>query len=176
MEMAGAEVLTTSSVPNRLVSRTRPIQPRPTAEGLLAASSNQSVRNIQIHCVYCSKSHWSDECSNHVTLQARKEKLRGCCYNCLKRGHTLKDCTKNRACAHCGKRKSHHRSLCQKLFERQTPLQPIWKLQGCNLVATTLFGCTRLVKRLHKGCLLVVKNQQPCIEVVCRLLKISNLV
>ena len=89
MEMAGAEVQTTSSVPDCLVSRTHPIQPRPTAEGLLAASSNQSVRNIQIHYVYCSKSHWSDECPNHMNLQAQKEKLRGCCYNCFKKGHTL---------------------------------------------------------------------------------------
>ena len=79
MEMAGAEVQTTSSVPDHLVSRTRPIQPQ--RDFLQQAA----IKVYQIHCVYCSKSHWSDECPNHVTLQARKEKLRGCCYNCLKK-------------------------------------------------------------------------------------------
>jgi len=32
--------------------------------------------------------------------------------NCLKSGHVLKDCKVDRACAHCGKKGSHHRNLC----------------------------------------------------------------
>lgn len=54
----------------------------------------------------------------YSTLQARREKLKGSCFICLKKGHLSKDCTsdRERACAHCGKRKHHHRSLCTKLF------------------------------------------------------------
>lgn len=49
--------------------------------------------------------------------------MKGCCYNCLKRGHSLKDCTRDRACAHCGRKKSHHCSLCNNLFRQQTAEQ-----------------------------------------------------
>ena len=123
MEMAGgesSEMQTTVNNPSRSIPRTHSLQPRPTAEGLLAASSKQNLKEVQIRSVYCSKSHWSDECPNYVTLQTRRERLKGCCFNCLKKGHTLRECTRDRACVHCGRRKSHHRSLCQKLFEEPT--------------------------------------------------------
>ena len=55
-----------------------------------------------------------------MTLQTRRERLKGCCFNCLKKGHTLRECTRDQACVHCRRRKSHHRSLCQKLFEEPT--------------------------------------------------------
>ena len=90
------------------------------AEGILAASSRQ---NPQINCVYCRQTHWSDECLQYKTLQSRREKLKGCCYNCLKKGHSLKECTRDRTHAHCGKRKSHHRSLCNSLFRLQATEQ-----------------------------------------------------
>ena len=31
----------------------------------------------------------------------------------------MKDCTRDRACAHCGRKKSHHRRLCNSLFRQQ---------------------------------------------------------
>ena len=34
----------------------------------------------------------------------------------MKTGHRLKDCTSDKACAHCGKTRKHHRSLCLKKF------------------------------------------------------------
>jgi len=90
-----------------------------TSRGFLAGSDNKgssshresSHREFQAKCVYCTQSHWSDQCLNYSTLQARKETLRRFCYNCLQRGHTLKDCTKDRVCAHCGSRKNHHHNL-----------------------------------------------------------------
>ena len=91
---------------------------RPTAGGLLAGNSRHQAKRFQpsqIKCVYCGQSHWSDECKKFATLQARKEKLRGSCYKCLQKGHMLKDCQRDRSCAHCGK-PGHHRSLCVKLF------------------------------------------------------------
>ena len=116
MEMAGGDShdnpRPTSNPPLRL----RLPQHR-SAEGLLAAGNRQ---NPQPKCIYCGQIHWSDECPQYKTLQSRKEKLKGCCYNCLKKGHSLKDCTRDRACAHCGKKKSHHRSLCNNLFRQQS--------------------------------------------------------
>lgn len=101
----------------------RPPNLRPTAGGLLAGNSRHQVSKryqpSQIKCVYCGQSHWSDECKKFATLQARKEKLRGSCYKCLQRGHLLKDCQRDRLCAHCGK-SGHHRSLCVKLFPDTT--------------------------------------------------------
>ena len=64
----------------------------------------------------------------------------------FKKGHTLKDCTKNRACAHCGKRKSHHHSLCQKLFERQTPLQTT---ESQNISTIDDIGSTLIASNSH---------------------------
>ena len=71
---------------------------------------------MQIKCVYCGQPHWSDECSKFSTLQARRERLKGCCFICLRKGHVSKNCDSERACAHCGRKKHHHRSLCPKLF------------------------------------------------------------
>ena len=88
MEMAAgenSERQPTVSNPSRSVLRHRPLQPRPTTEGLLATNSKQNLEQVQIGCVYCSKPHWSDECPNYVTLQAWRERLKGCCFNCLKR-------------------------------------------------------------------------------------------
>ena len=115
MEMAGSEE----------VSVTRSHQHRKsTAGGLLAGNSHKRPGNSQKgsqsrqpRCMYCGESHWSDECSKYNSLQARKEKLKGCCFNCLKSGHVLKDCKVDRACAHCGKKGNHHRSLCNTLFQ-----------------------------------------------------------
>ena len=63
-------------------------------------------------CIFCSQPHWSDECSNCKTLQETREKLKGLCYICLKKGYMSKNCAKDKICAHCGKMNDHHRSLC----------------------------------------------------------------
>ena len=95
-------------------------QARSTTSGLLSGQEKPtpSQRVTQIKCVCCSQQHWSDECSKYSTLQARREKLKGSCFVCLWKGHLSKECTsdKDQACAHCGKRKHHHRNLCPKLF------------------------------------------------------------
>ena len=60
MEMArgeSSEMQTTVNNPSRSIPRTRSLQLRPTAEGFLAASSKQNLKEVQIRCVYRSKSH-----------------------------------------------------------------------------------------------------------------------
>ena len=107
-----------------------------TAGGLLAGNGQykgnnpqRGTQSYQPRCFYCAETHWSDECSKYSTLQARKEKLKGCCFNCLKNGLVLKDCKVDRACAHCGKKGSHHRSLCSTLFQ-QPPSPQIISAEG----------------------------------------------
>ena len=68
-----------------------------------------------LKCVFCSRSHWSDECSEYTTQHARMEKPRGSCFKCLQKGHVAKDFQRQRTCFHCG-RNNHHRSLCPNLF------------------------------------------------------------
>ena len=67
-------------------------------------------------CIYCSGQHWSDECQTFPTVIARKEKIKGHCFICLKQGHQQKNCTVKKACVYCKQRNRHHRSLCIKKF------------------------------------------------------------
>ena len=122
-EMAGSESCFTqaSSRPTNKPSHreANPYHSRPTAGGLLAGTGKGTNMPRQpppqTKCIYCSETHWSNECSNFTTLQSRRDKLKGLCFKCLQMGHVAKSCTRDRACAHCGN-KNHHRSLCPKLF------------------------------------------------------------
>ena len=67
-------------------------------------------------CIYCNGKHWSDECKKYPTVTARKEKIKGHCFICLKTGHKQKDCTSDKVCAHCKQKNRHHRSLCINKF------------------------------------------------------------
>ena len=124
LEMAGSEIsqTLTQSGSGTLASQghndTTKRNARSAAGGLLARNSKSASaqRQPQIKCVYCSQLHWSDECSKYSTLQKRRDKLKGSCFICLKKDHMSKNCEREKNCAHCGKRKQHHRSLCPKLF------------------------------------------------------------
>ena len=80
--------------------------------------SNEQLQGKQKKCVFCQRSHWSDECRTVKELLKRKEALKGKCYVCLKDNHTAKNCKKDKPCYHCKERGKHHRSLCPKLFEQ----------------------------------------------------------
>ena len=124
LEMASLEFLLTpteskhhSSLSQNDNTRRNHFSSKPTASGLLAGSTKQRrPKQIQAKCIFCSQPHWSDECSNCKTLHERREKLKGSCYICLKKGHLSKNCAKEKICAHCGKKNDHHRSLCPTLF------------------------------------------------------------
>lgn len=62
-------------------------------------------------CIYCNGQHWSDECQTFPTVTARKEKIKGHCFICLKQGHQQKNCTVKKTCVYC-----KQRSLCIKKF------------------------------------------------------------
>ena len=96
----------------------RPQPVRPTASGLLSGQNKGAgaQKPRQIKCVYCCQPHWSDECTKFSTLRARREKLKGCCFVCLRKGYVSRNCDKETTCAHCGRKRHHHRSLYPKLF------------------------------------------------------------
>ena len=107
------------------------------------SSGNQSTgafavgETIRKTCVYCGKSHWSDECTEYPDLQSRKIKAKGHCFICLRKGHQLKECNSTRPCAYCKKKGNHHRSLCPNHFPTsQSELSSATlELKETNLVA-----------------------------------------
>ena len=49
-------------------------------------------------------------------MTARKEKIKGHCFVCLKQGHQQKNCTVKKAYVYCKQRNRYHRTLCIKKF------------------------------------------------------------
>ena len=80
------------------------------------AVGGKTERTVSVQCRFCDANHWSDECNKYDTAEKRKQRIKGCCYRCLKQGLNANDCPKGITCAHCNKRNHHHRSLCPKKF------------------------------------------------------------
>ncbi|KAH3691231.1 hypothetical protein DPMN_193179 [Dreissena polymorpha] len=90
----------------------------PTTEGLVANAAQFKSRTTRYadQCRYCEQRHWSDECQQYRIILDRKKQLKGSCYICLKFGHKISECKRNKVCVHCGKKNDHHRSLCPTKF------------------------------------------------------------
>ena len=80
-----------------------------TAEGLLG-------RERTIICCFCEKNHWTDECQMFKTIDERKSKLRGRCYNCLSGNDLVAQCRSDKTCFYCKQKRHHHSSLCPEKF------------------------------------------------------------
>ena len=85
-----------------------------TGHALLSSEEGRSVRlsDHQSLCVFCNKSHKSENCRVVSNLNARREHLRKSflCFNCLKSGHHSKHCRSHNRCITChGK---HHNAIC----------------------------------------------------------------
>ena len=85
---------------------------RMSTEALVAGAQSKVFRS----CRFCNGNHWNDECTKYPTNEARKHKIRGSCFICLKQGHTTNECTLSKRCFYFGQLNSHHRSLCPKKF------------------------------------------------------------
>lgn len=89
------------------------------AEALIVgtqAVGGKTEKALSVKCRFCDAHHWNDECSKYNTAEKRKQRLKGCCYKCLRQGHNANDCPKRVVCVHCNKRNHHHRSLCPQKF------------------------------------------------------------
>ncbi len=75
-----------------------------------SASNFQSANNHgpAQRCIYCGGTHWSDQCTEYATIDARKERIKGSCYVCLKQDHNNKNCTSPKACFYCRTVGDHH--------------------------------------------------------------------
>lgn len=69
-------------------------------------------------CVFCSGSHWNDECDVHKTLEERLKLAEKRCPKCLKPQHTEGDeCKSRRVCYYC-RDPAHNSALCPKKFAK----------------------------------------------------------
>lgn len=83
-------------------------------------------------CRFCEGKHYSDECQRYKTLESRKQQLKGCCYICLKGGHTANNCRADKICVYCKKRNHHHRSLCPEKFQHELRETVHLNEESCN--------------------------------------------
>ena len=67
-------------------------------------------------CRFCNGDHWNDECTRFPNIEARRQRIRGSCFICLKQGHGTNECTLTKNCFYCGQVNRHHRSLCPQKF------------------------------------------------------------
>ena len=104
---------TTKQYSNTTTKHYNKIPLKSTAEALVA--SDKTVKG-EIKCIFCSGSHWNDECKNYTTLEARKERVKGRCFICLSKKHSLRDCPVDKPCYHCNRKRNHNRSLCPQKF------------------------------------------------------------
>ena len=90
-----------------------------TGEALLAKeeTSIETKRN----CVYCNNDHWSDECQEFSTIQQRRERVKGRCFNCFSKNHKVQECSVHKKCFYCKQKHNHHRSMCPKQFGSKEP-------------------------------------------------------
>ena len=91
------------------------------AEALMARAqrvNNRKERTIlSTRCRFCDGYHWSDECPKYPTMESRKQRIKGCCYICLRDGHNANECLKRDSKCYFSKQiNHHHRSLCPQKF------------------------------------------------------------
>ena len=84
------------------------------AEALIVGSQAVGGKvedRFSANCRLCYASHWSDKFTKYDTEEKRKQRIKGCCFKCLRQGHGAKDCPQKVLCAHCNKQNRLHRCL-----------------------------------------------------------------
>ncbi|XP_049865957.1 uncharacterized protein LOC126378529 [Pectinophora gossypiella] len=71
-------------------------------------------KRTKFMCIFCNENHYNDQCTKFKTIAQRKEKLGNRCYGCLRSGHSLRTCRRQRKCQYCGQVGCHDRALCPK--------------------------------------------------------------
>lgn len=130
-------------------------------------STASQPKRARRECAFCKEEHYSDQCKNYTTLDARKNQLKGVCYLCLKDGHMARKCRNKRNCVYC--RKAHNRALCPKRLTVSSTSKPS-KSNNSNTSVNTLEVDCFLNK--HHSCLQtatakLISNKT---EIACRVL------
>lgn len=140
----------------------------------------------ELKCVFCSDSHYADECTKYKSLKERRSRLKDRCFRCFQTGHSYRKCKAQRKCAHCTS-KQHHRALCKSKIEGKTsqgkdPL-PIGSNHETSLSDSK---CLMNINRLpflqtavtiinNKNCRLLLDSGSQRSYISCRLAKTLNL-
>ena len=72
------------------------------------------------YCCYCQAAH-TPTCPKVTQVEVRKQVLmrQGRCFNCLRRGHLIRDCKTRASCKDCNSK--HHPSICRNLMKEIPP-------------------------------------------------------
>ena len=72
----------------------------------------QNGASFTIKCAFCQNEHYSASCDVVKDVSKRRNILEkdNRCFNCLRRGHQVKECRNPKTCRHCSQR--HHQSVC----------------------------------------------------------------
>lgn len=91
----------------------------PTAMGLFAGNGSDSKKSC---CIFCDQSHSSTDCykARDMSLDDKLKKVRDlkCCYLCLKKSHSSKQCKTRTSCAICDRK--HALILCPNYCRSKT--------------------------------------------------------
>ena len=92
--------------------------------GSASALTTRSGESFKLQCVYCKGEHYSASCETIKNVRERKDILRqsGRCFNCIRKGHQLKDCPVSKHCRNCNKK--HHQSICFSVRESSEEDKP----------------------------------------------------
>lgn len=118
--------------------------PLVSAEALVVSTGDKRGTTYFDKCRYCGERHWSDECKKYQTIDERKRKLKGCCFNCLREGHSSKECKRSKLCVHCNETNLHHRSLCPKKFKLKSTSVHLSEELGVNSYSDIEFSDGRI--------------------------------
>lgn len=119
---------------NRFSQRKRPF------EGKSNQNNRANNKRSKISCVFCHMDHFNDECTNFKSINERKQKLKGRCYNCLGENHSANDCRFKRKCRHCGIFGQHNRALCPSKVGDQDATKMLYTNEDSAI--TVLQTCT----------------------------------
>ncbi|XP_073955644.1 uncharacterized protein [Choristoneura fumiferana] len=75
-------------------------------------NNKSNIKRTKMSCIFCHMDHFNDECTSFKSINERKQKLMGRCYNCFGEKHSANDCKFKRKCRHCGVFGQHNRALC----------------------------------------------------------------
>lgn len=73
------------------------------------------------YCCYCQAAHTPITCPKVTQVEERKQVImrQGRCFNCLRRGHLIRDCKTQASCKGCNSK--HHPSICRNLMKETPP-------------------------------------------------------
>ena len=90
------------------VANTKANQPVGTTRSFVS----KGVQSNKIACYFCTKEHYSNECTVVKDAEKRKVMLREVsrCFNCLRTGHVIKNCQSKLRCRKCHQK--HNTAIC----------------------------------------------------------------